>query len=162
MTKRKPPPQVLTSISIIQTVWKPVHDPEQALKEANANRLARAMFDQAMTTNDPGVRHSMLRPVEDDGTAGAALLTSARQVLEAKKRKEKLRDSNRSKTLKRDTNGKRYCAVADVICTNNKSLGRNFHGWARATRDRLLKQGEKVSIKTIERALKRRAASLEK
>jgi len=166
MTKRKPPPQVLTSFRIIQTVWEQVHDPEQALKEANANRLARAKFDQLMRTDDPVVKHAMLELVEDDGTAGAALLRYAREVyqtaFEAKKRKEKLRDSNRSKTLERDINGKHYCEVADMICAKNKSLERTVYGLARATRDRLVKEGEEVSTKTIARALKRRAASLEK
>jgi hypothetical protein len=38
MTKCKPPPQTLSSIRIIGTIWKPIRDAEEALKEANANQ----------------------------------------------------------------------------------------------------------------------------
>ena len=159
MTKRKPPPQVFAGVRIIATTWKPVSDPEEALKEANANRLARAKFDQAMTTDDAVIRHAMLARIEDDGTAGSALLRYAREILEAEKRKKKLGDSNKSKKHKRDMNGKRYCVMADTICSKNKSLARNYEGLARVIREKLRKQGEEVSTKTIVRALKRRAVS---
>src|SRR6478672_2344186 len=78
--KLKASEQKLTSIEIIATVWKPVEDPETAIKEANAARLARAKYDQALTSDDPGVVSAMLRDIEDDGTAGAALLKAALQV----------------------------------------------------------------------------------
>jgi hypothetical protein len=163
MTKRKPPPWVLGGIRIISTVFMPTHDPKEALKEANANRLARAKFDQAMATNDLVVRHAMLKSVEDDGTAGAALLRYARDVLEAKKRKEVLHANNESKERTRDVKGKRHCAVADAIRAEDPAQGRTLFGLARATSVKLLQErGEEVSTKTIERALKRRAASLKK
>ena len=111
------------------------HDPKEALKEANANRLARAKFDQAMATNDLVVRHAMLKSVEDDGTAGAALLRYARDVLEAKKRKEVLQANNELKERTRDVKGKRYCAVADAIRAEDPAQGRTLFGLARATRE---------------------------
>jgi hypothetical protein len=135
MTKRKAPPYVSVDVRIIATTWKPVSGPEEALKEANANRLARAKFDQAMTTDDAVIRHAMLARIEDDGTAGAALLRYAREILVAEKRKKKIGDSNKSKKHKRDMNGKRYCVMADAICSKKKSLAGNYEGLARATRE---------------------------
>jgi hypothetical protein len=82
--KLKASEQKLASVDIVGTAWKPVEDPETAIKEANAARLARAMYDQALTSDDPGVVSAMLSDVEDDGTAGAALLKAALQVLQAK------------------------------------------------------------------------------
>jgi hypothetical protein len=104
----------------------------------------------------------MLEQVEDDGTAGSALLRYVPVILEAEKRKKRLRDNNKSKEQRRDANGKHYCMVADMICSKNKSLARNYQGLARATREKLRTQGKDVPTKTIWRALKRRAASLRK
>ena len=103
----------------------------------------------------------MVEPPEDDGTAGSALLRYVPAILEAEKRKKRLRDNNKSKEQRRDTNGEYYCMVADTICGKNKSLARNYQGLARATRKKLQTQGKDVSTKTIWRALKRRAAPSE-
>src|SRR6516225_233920 len=119
MTKRKPPPQVLGGVRIIPTVWKPVDDAEQALKEANANRLARAKFDQAMTTTDPVIRHAILEFVADDGTAGAALLRSAAKVLKADRREAALQANNHAKQRARDIKDKRRRAIVDQILAKN-------------------------------------------
>jgi hypothetical protein len=111
-----------------------------------------------MTTTDPVIRHFLLEKVKDDGTAGAALLRYAPEILEAEKRKEKLRDSNKAKQHKRDVNGEHYCMIADEICRKNRSLLGNNYGLARATHQKLRKkQGENApSTKTIWRALERR------
>jgi hypothetical protein len=160
MTKRKPPRQVLTSVRIIHTIWKPVTDLEEALKEANANRLARAKFEQAMTTNDPGIRYAMLERVGDDGTAGALLLQSAQAVLEDKKRKKPLQTSNEARQRARDVDDKRYCTVVDQIRAKNRSMKKTAA--ANLASKQLKQKGENVSAKTIVRAFDRRASAIKK
>jgi hypothetical protein len=154
MTKRKPPPQVVGGVRIISTVWKPVDDPKEAIKEANANRLARAMFDQAMTTTDPVIRHAMLKPVADDGTAGAALLRFATAILGAKRHEQALQAYNQTRQRDRGTRDKSLRALVDQIRAKNPRLTKTSA--AKLASKQLTKQGKKVSFRTISRALDRR------
>ena len=54
----------------------------------------------------------MLANIEDDGTAGAALLKAALPVLQAKKRGGKLLSS---KLRECDVDYERYCKIADEL-----------------------------------------------
>jgi hypothetical protein len=158
MTKRKPPPQVVGGVRIIATAWKQVQDPEHALKETNANRLARAKFDQAMTTTDPAVRHAMLEATPDDGSAGAALLRYAHVILEDNKRTQSLRDHNEAKKSKTDRDAKHYRALAAEILSENPKLKPGTV--AELIRKDLMEKGAKPpNSRTIERALKRPSGS---
>lgn len=142
-------------IRLIATVSKTVEDPEPAMKEATAARLARAKYDQALTSDDPVVVSAMLKDIEDDGTAGAALLKAALLVLQAKKRGEKLLAG---KAHRRDVDYERYCKIADELRARSPDLKRHTHHYlAKKVQKELEKRGEKVvSTKTIERAFSRK------
>ena len=148
--KLKASEQKLTSIEIIATVWKPVEDPETAIKEANAARLARAKYDQALTSDDPGVVFAMLRDIEDDGTAGAALLKAALQVLQAKKQCEPLHSTNEAKARKCDIEAEKYCKIADELGLNRQD---DPYPAAEEVQAKLKKRdGKAPSVRTIARA----------
>jgi hypothetical protein len=155
VTKRKPPPQVLSSIDIIATVWEPVRDPEQAVKEANTNRLARAKFDQAMATSDPGIRYAFLAQIVDDGTAGAALLKYARDVLKLKEIETKtIAAGNAKRQRKAREDRDLYINTVRALYDEKPQLRRaTRHKLAQSVQKRLKRLGKDVSARTIERAL---------
>ena len=62
----------------------------------------------------------MLRDIEDDGTAGAALLKAALQVLQAKKQCEPLHSTNEAKARKCDIEAEKYCKIADELGLNRQ------------------------------------------
>jgi hypothetical protein len=153
MTKRKPPPQVLDSVDIVATVWKPVRDPEQAVKEANANRLARAIFEQVMA--EPGLRHALLARIVDDGTAGAALLRYAGDVLKLKEIETKtILAGNVKRQLKASEDRDLYINIVRTLYDEKPHLRRaTRHKLAQSVQKQLKRQGKDVSIRTIVRAL---------
>jgi hypothetical protein len=155
MTKRKPPPQVLGGIRLVTTVWEPVRDPDQAVKEANANRLARTKFDQAMATGDPVVRHALLAQIVDDGTAGAALLKYARDVLKLKEIETKtIAAGNAKRQRKASEDRDLYINTVKMLYEEKPYLRRaTRHKLAQSVQQRLKRQGKDVSIRTIVRAL---------
>jgi hypothetical protein len=151
----KPAEQKQSGERKIGTLWKRVEDTVTAVKEANAARLARAMYDQALSSDDPVVVCAMLSNVEDDGTAGAALLILARQALSAKKRNEPLRFKNERGTRESNAKDKKYCEIAD-------GLGLKLRGkyqMAEQVQKKLANQGEEVSTRTIVRAFHRQKYS---
>ena len=145
-------PWVPAGIRLIATIWKPVDDPETAIKEADAARLAKAKYDQIL--GDPGVASALLRTVEDDDTAGAALVKAAPHVQKARKQGEKLRSG------KADACGVRYARyykIADQLCAETPNLKRRTNNYlAERVKEALEKQGEVVSPKTLRRAFSRR------
>ena len=148
--KLKASEQKVAGVRIISTVWKPVEDSETAIKEANAARLARAMYDQALTSHDPVVVCSMLSDIEDDGTAGAALLKAALQVLQAKKQCEPLHSTNEAKTRKCDVKAEKYCKIADELGLNRQD---DPYPAAEKVQAKLKKlDGKAPSVRTIARA----------
>lgn len=155
MTKRKPPPQVVSDVKIITTVWEPVRDPEQAMKEANANRLARAKFDQAMATSDPVIRYALLERIPDDGTAGAALLKYARDVLKLKEIETKtIAAGNAKRQRKAREDRELYINTVRALYDEKPQLRRaTRHKLAQSVQKRLKRQGKDVSVRTIVRAL---------
>jgi hypothetical protein len=114
------------------------------------------MFDLAMTTNDPVIRFSLLQPIPDDGTAGAALLRIAREVVNAKRREAGLQGANNSRQRERVEKEARYRAIADEIESKNPSL--SCQRKAELVHKRLRADQKSVpSLKTIYRALKPKA-----
>jgi hypothetical protein len=155
MTKRKPPPQVFGGIRIVTTVWEPVRDTEQAVKEANANRLARAKFDQAMATSDPSIRYALLAQITDDGTAGAALLKYTRHVLKLKEIETKtIVAGNAQRQQKASEDRELYINTVKALFDEKPYLRRaTRHKLAQSVQQRLKRRGKDVSIRTIMRAL---------
>jgi uncharacterized protein YfeS len=100
--------QIPSGVRIIPTIWKKVESPDTAFKEANAARLARAKYDQALTSDDPAVVSAMLSDIEDDGTAGASLLRNALVVLQDQRRTKSLLAVNKMKAHKRDSKAETY------------------------------------------------------
>ena len=146
--------QVVRGVRIIPTVLKPVEDAETAIKEANANRLARAKFEQAFASDDPVVVSAMLKNLEDDGTAGAVLLMTALPLLLAKKQQASVRFANEGKAAKTRREDEEYCKIADKL----RLKRRNEYYMAGKVRQELLKtreQEEIPSIRTIVRAFHR-------
>jgi hypothetical protein len=114
------------------------------------------MFDQAMTTNDQVIRSAMLEPIADDGTAGAALLRIAPEVVNAKRREAGLQGANNSRQRERAGKEALYRAIADAIQSKNPSL--RCESIAQLVREKLLAdQKSAPSVKTISRALKPKA-----
>jgi hypothetical protein len=157
MTKRKPPPQVFGGIHVVTTGWEPVRDPKQAMKEANANREARAKFDQAMATSDPIVRYALLAKIADDGTAGAALLKCARDVLKLKEIETKtIAAGNAERQRKASEDRDLHTNIAKTLCDEKPNLRRaTRHRLAQLVQKRLKRHSKDVSIRTIVRALER-------
>jgi hypothetical protein len=155
MTKRKPPPQILSSVDIVATLWEPVRDPEQAVKEANANRLARAKFDQVMATSDHAVRYALLAQIADDGTAGAALLKHARDILKLKEIEAKtIAAGNAKRQLNANEDRDLYINTIRALYDEKPYLrGATRHKLALSVQKRLKRQGKDVSVRTIVRAL---------
>jgi hypothetical protein len=142
--------QKVADVRIITTVWKTVEDSETAIKEANAARLARARYDQALTSHDPVVVCAMLSDIEDDGTAGAALLKAALQVLQAKKQYEPLHSTNEAKARKCAIKAQKYCKIADELGLNRQD---DPYLAAEAVQAKLKKiDGKAPSVRTIARA----------
>jgi len=151
-TNRLPLPalkQVLTGVRIISTVWKPVENAETAIKEANANRLARAKFEQALSSDDPVVVSSMLDNLEDDGTAGAVLLMTALPLLLAKKQHKSLHSVRGWKSAAARRDDKEYCKIADELGLKNR--GKN-HMAAQVRKVWLKTRGKAPHVRTIVRA----------
>ena len=142
--------QVVSGVRIISTAWKPVEDAKTALKEANANRLARAKFEQALSSDDPGVVSAMLNNLEDDGTAGAVLLMTALPLLLERKQHKPLHSENEKKAHNRDVRAKKYYKIADELGLNPQD---DPYPAAETVRAKLQERGEKApSARTIARA----------
>lgn len=150
--KRLPAKQTVGSVRLVRTVSKSVEDAETAFREANAARLARAKYDQAIKSDDPGVVATLLRDVKDDGSAGAALLMQVLQVRQMEKQQRLLLSQNETQKRERDTRAKEYCWVADSLQLRN----RRPYPVAREVRKKLKNDGQEdlPSVKTIVRGLR--------
>lgn len=142
---------VPSGVRLISTIYKSVEDSETAIKEANAARLAKAKFDQALSSEDPVVISAMLSDIEDDGTAGAALLKAALYVLQAKRQYGPLLSTNEARARKSDADTAKYRKIADELGLNRQE---GPYPLAAKVRAKLKERGEKApSVKTIARAL---------
>jgi hypothetical protein len=157
MTKRKPPPQVLTSIDIVGTVYMPVKDPAQAIEEANAARLATAAYKQAIATGN------IWSAVFGTGPTAEALQEGAAAVLKAKRGIGPLLANNEAKKRERETRKELFHDVVRKLYAQPRAAGRKDprletpNGLAVLVQKELEKQvrGKVFSVRTIVRALQK-------
>ena len=158
MTKRKPLPQVFGGIALVTTVFDPIRDPEQALKEANASRLRDARIKQAMESSDPVVKHAILEQLKLDGSEISRLLPLA---LKGKRKDEVEREIllqvNTEKQHQANENRKLFLSIVEEVYAQKPHLKHATpHKLAGIVRKELERQGQKAripSIRTIQRAL---------
>jgi hypothetical protein len=148
----KPSEQKFGGIRLVTVSYEPVRDAEAAFREANAARLAKAIYDRVLDgSSDPVVVTALLTQTKVDSDAGALLVKLAWQAHQMKKQRAELNETNEEASRDRAAKDIECCKIADEL--NMKRRGKYY--MAERVRRELAKRGTKTSRNSVVRAFTR-------
>lgn len=140
---------------IVAVAYEEVRDADTAFREANAARLAKAIYDRVLDSGDPGVVTTLLTQIKVDSDAGALLVKLAWQAHQMKKQHAELDETNEAASRDRAAKDIKWCKIADEL--HMKRRGKYY--MAERVRKELAKRGTKTSRNSVVRAFTRQEYS---